>query len=87
MEVFTSIPARAIRPIMATKERELPVIQSAIKAPTIPKGITESTMIVLLKVLKSKISTAMKRNAVMMMMVLNPANDSCLVSYSPPQVN
>ena len=55
IEFFTSIPAKAIRPMIATKDSELPVIHKAAKAPTIPNGITDNTMIVLLKVLNNNI--------------------------------
>ena len=69
IEVFSSIPTYAIRPIIATKDKEFPVIQSAVIAQTIPKGMRDNTMIVLLKVLKSKIKTAANRKTVTMITV------------------
>ena len=49
MEFFTSIPAKAIMPTMAVNESEFPVKSKIKIAPIIPKGITESTINVLLK--------------------------------------
>ena len=69
IEFLTSIPAKAINPIIATKGNEFPVIHKAAKAPTIPNGITDNTMIVLLKVLNNKIKTAIKRKTVTIMTV------------------
>ena len=83
---FTSIPANAMMPIDATKESDWPVISSANTAPTMPSGITDKTIKVLLKVLNSNTSTAIKKNIVMMMMFPKPPNDSFLLSNSPPML-
>lgn len=78
------MPASAIRPTTATNEREFPVNHKAESAPTIPKGMTLNTIIVLLKVLNSRSKIPINRKIVSMIIMVNPLNDSCLVSYSPP---
>ena len=81
---FTSIPASAIRPTVATKESGVPVNQRAKSAPTMPKGITESTINVLLNVPNSRISTAIKKKMVTRMIVPKPLKLSFALSTSPP---
>ena len=65
-------------------DKELPVIQSAVKAPTKPTGMTDKTIKVLLNVLNSRTKIAMNKNKVIIRMVPNPPNVSCLDSNSPP---
>jgi hypothetical protein len=67
--VFTSVPKWLISSLIATKDKEFPVIQTAVKAQTIPIGMTDNTMIVLLKVLKSKIKIETKRKTVTMVTI------------------
>jgi len=74
MEFFTSIPARAINPINARNDKELPVIQSTINAPVRPIGMTDKTIKVLLNVLNSRTKIAMNKNKVIIRMVPKPPN-------------
>ena len=71
-------------PIVATNESELPVNNNANTAPTIPNGITDKTISVLLKVPNSNTNTAIKKNIVTIMILPKPANYSFLLSSSPP---
>ena len=71
-------------PTTATNEREFPVNHKAESAPTMPKGMTLNTIMVLLKVLNSNRRIPINRKMVRMIIMVKPLNDSCLVSYSPP---
>lgn len=70
-----------IRRIIATKDKEFPVIQSEAKAPAIPNGMTVNTIIVVLKVLKSKIKTATSRKPVTMITVLDLKKSEGFIYY------
>ena len=84
IEFFTSTPANAMKPMMATKDSGLPVSHNISTPPMIPNGITESTMSMLLKVLNSSSNTMMKRNTVAITTVPKlPPKASCLDSTSP----
>src|SRR6478736_9886060 len=83
IEFFTSMPTNAIKPITATNDNGLPVINNILTAPITPNGITDKTINVLLKFPNSSTSTAINPKAVIIMMAPSPPKDSCLFSTSP----
>ena len=78
MEFLTSIPAKAIIPTMAVKERLYPAKNKIPTAPITPRGITESTINELLKVLNSNIKMAKIPKIVMIISLLDQLQANAL---------
>jgi len=72
IEFLTSIPARPIKPTIAINEIILFVKNNMVTWPITPNGKTDKTIIIPLKVLNCKISTAISRKIVRIITVIYP---------------
>ncbi len=79
------MPIRAMKPMLAVKEMELPVSSSISSPPSTPSGTTVSTISVDLKLPNSSTRIANNPNTATMIAEPMPANASALDSASPPR--
>jgi len=84
IEFLISIPIRAIIPMMAVKDRELPVRARAETAPNSPSGMMPATTRALLNRPNSRTSTARMPKMAMVMAAPRPEKLSDWASAWPP---